>query len=78
MKISVIGSGAMGSIYAGFLANSGNEVTAVDLWKEHIDAIKNNGLHIENASGTHIVKNLTAKFGLDKMKIKSLKIRRPP
>ncbi len=74
MKISVIGSGAMGSIYAGFLANAGNEVTAVDLWKEHIDAIKNNGLHIENASGTHIVKNLTAKYGLDEVDVSDLYI----
>ncbi|GIS90694.1 MAG: hypothetical protein CM1200mP20_07350 [Pseudomonadota bacterium] len=33
MKIAVIGTGAMGSVYAGLLAEAGNEVWAVDLWE---------------------------------------------
>ena len=39
MKIAIIGIGAMGSVYAGLLADSGNEIWAIDLWKEHVDAI---------------------------------------
>ena len=44
MKIAVIGAGAMGSIYASFLAKNNNKVIAIDLWKDHLDAINTNGL----------------------------------
>ena len=40
MKIAVIGVGAMGSVYAGLLANAGHEVWAIDLWQEHLAAIR--------------------------------------
>jgi 2-dehydropantoate 2-reductase len=60
MKIAVVGTGAMGSIYAGLLAKAGNEVWAIDTWKEHIDAIADNGLRISGASGNSVVNNLHA------------------
>ena len=41
----------MGSVYAGLLADAGNEVWAVDVWQEHIDAIRELGLRVEGASG---------------------------
>ena len=58
MKIAVIGTGAMGSVYAGLLADSGNEVWAIDLWQEHLDAIKQQGLRVEGASGDRIVQGI--------------------
>ena len=39
MKIAVVGTGAMGSVYAGLLGKAGHEVWAIDTWQEHIDAI---------------------------------------
>lgn len=59
MKITILGAGAMGSIYGGFLAESGeNQVTLVDIWKEHIEAINANGLSITGMDGVErIVKN---------------------
>ena len=51
MKIAVIGAGAMGSVYAGLLADAGHEVWAVDTWAAHVDAIRRDGLRIEGASG---------------------------
>ncbi len=60
MKITIIGAGAMGSVYAGLLAQSDNEIHVVDLWQEHIDAIANHGLRIEGASGDRVVKNIQA------------------
>lgn len=51
MKIAVIGAGAMGSVYAGLLADAGHEVWAVDTWSAHVDAIRRDGLRIEGASG---------------------------
>ena len=47
MKIVIMGAGAMGSLYGGLLASSGEEVSLVDLWKDHIDAIRSRGLTIE-------------------------------
>ena len=51
MKIAVVGTGAMGSVYAALLAEAGNEVWAVDTWAEHIRAIQENGLRVEGKSG---------------------------
>ena len=56
MKIAVIGCGAMGSIYAGLLSDAGNEVWAIDVWEDHIEAIRRNGLRVEGASGDRTVR----------------------
>ena len=56
MKIAVVGTGAMGSVYAGLLASAGNEVWAVDTRRPHIDAIREHGLRIEGASGDRTVR----------------------
>src|SRR6266581_1947767 len=45
----------MGSIYAGLLGSAGNEVWAVDLWREHVEAIRERGLRVEGASGDRVV-----------------------
>lgn len=46
----------MGSIYAGLLAEAGNEVWVVDTWEAHIEAIREKGLRVEGASGDRVVK----------------------
>ncbi len=46
----------MGSIYAGLLADAGNEVWVVDKWQDHVNAIRANGLRVEGASGNRVVK----------------------
>lgn len=43
MKIAILGAGAMGSIYGGFLSQN-NEVWFVDVWKDHVNAINESGL----------------------------------
>ena len=55
MKIAVVGAGAMGSVYAGLLGAAGNEVWAIDSWREHVDAIRERGLRVEGASGDRTV-----------------------
>ncbi len=55
MKIAVVGTGAMGSVYAALLSEAGNEVWAVDTWAEHIRAIQENGLRVEGKSGDRTV-----------------------
>lgn len=56
MKIAIVGCGAMGSVYAALLADAGHEVWAIDAWKEHVEAMQSNGLHLEGASGDRTVK----------------------
>lgn len=55
MRIAVVGAGAMGSVYAALLADAGNEVWAIDVWEEHVSAIRRNGLRITGASGDRTV-----------------------
>src|SRR5688572_21754109 len=56
MKIAIIGVGAMGSVYAALLASAGHDVWAVDVWTEHVEAIRTNGLRLEGASGDRTVR----------------------
>lgn len=56
MKICIIGTGAMGSVYAVLLADAGNDVWAVDRWVNHIEAIRKNGLRLEGKSGDRTVR----------------------
>ncbi|MEZ5931490.1 MAG: 2-dehydropantoate 2-reductase [Alphaproteobacteria bacterium] len=60
MKIAVFGVGAMGSVYAALLADAGHEVVAVDVWKDHVDAIGQRGLRLEGASGDRTVTSIKA------------------
>ena len=56
MKIAIVGCGAMGSVYAGLLGDAGHEVWAVDVWAEHVEAIRRRGLTVEGASGSRTVR----------------------
>jgi 2-dehydropantoate 2-reductase len=56
MKIAVVGCGAMGSVYAALLATAGHEVWAIDAWREHVEAMRSNGLRLEGASGDRTVR----------------------
>jgi 2-dehydropantoate 2-reductase len=47
MKISIIGAGAMGSLFGGKLASASNDVILYDINKEHVAAINSSGLKIE-------------------------------
>ena len=58
MKIAIVGTGAMGSVYTGLLGKAGHEVWAIDTWQEHLDAIANCGLTVSGASGTYVVDNI--------------------
>jgi len=55
MKIGIVGTGAMGSVYAGLLGRAGHDVWAIDTWQEHIDAIAEAGLSVSGASGNFVV-----------------------
>jgi len=58
MKIAIVGTGAMGSLYAGRFGKAGHEVWAIDVWQEHLDVIERDGLTVSGASGSFVVENL--------------------
>ncbi|HEX2479016.1 MAG TPA: 2-dehydropantoate 2-reductase [Geminicoccaceae bacterium] len=55
MKIGIVGSGAMGSVYGALLADAGNDVWMFDKWPEHVEAMRTRGLRCEGASGDRTV-----------------------
>ena len=60
LKIAIIGTGAMGSIYAARLSNAGHSVCAVDLWADHVDAMNAGGLTIVGPEGRLQATNIRA------------------
>ena len=50
MKIAIIGSGAMGSLFGGMLALSGCDVLLYDIFREHVQKVAAEGLAIEDAA----------------------------
>ncbi len=60
MKIAIIGSGAMGSLYGGILAENGHDVYFIDVFKDHVDAINEKGLCIVKDNEERFIKNAKA------------------
>lgn len=47
MKIAVLGSGAMGGVYGAKLFAAGFDITLIDIWPEHVAAIREKGLKVD-------------------------------
>ena len=45
-RIAVVGAGAVGGYLGGHLARTGNDVTLIDPWPEHVEAIRARGLQL--------------------------------
>ncbi len=56
MKICMLGTGSLGSTIGGTLAQGGSEVYFIDQWKDHIDAINENGLKMTDEKEDWYVK----------------------
>ncbi|MFV2014216.1 MAG: ketopantoate reductase family protein, partial [Candidatus Heimdallarchaeota archaeon] len=46
LKIAIIGAGPAGGILGTYLSQTNPDIIIVDVWKKHLNAIKNNGLEI--------------------------------
>ena len=60
LKIAIIGTGAMGSIYAARLSNAGHSVCVIDVWADHVDAMNAGGLTIDGPEGRLQATNIRA------------------
>jgi 2-dehydropantoate 2-reductase len=54
--IVFVGAGAVGGYVGGQLARVGENVTLVDPWPEHVQAIRSRGLHLSGSQGSHVVR----------------------
>ncbi len=53
-RIAFMGAGAVGSYVGGHLSRAGADVTLIDPWPEHVEAIRRDGLHLEGTQGHHL------------------------
>ena len=49
-RIAVVGTGALGGYVGGYLAHHGEDVTLIDMWPEHIEAIRSRGLELDGVT----------------------------
>src|SRR5213079_714905 len=54
-RIGIMGAGAIGSVVGGMLTRAGHDVTLIDQWPDHIEAIKRHGLRLSGTCGEHLV-----------------------
>ncbi len=50
MRIGIIGAGAVGSYVGGYLSRDGHDVTLIDPWPAHVDAMNEHGVRLEGMS----------------------------
>lgn len=60
MRIAVMGAGAMGSVFGGYLARAGHDVTLVDVNAAHMRAVAERGLTLQAPDGSRSVVTLGA------------------
>jgi 2-dehydropantoate 2-reductase len=56
MDISVVGAGAMGCLFGARLAEGGHRVTLIDVRADHVDAIRQHGLVVEENGKERVVR----------------------
>ena len=50
-NIAIMGAGALGSYVGSFLARDGQKVTFIDIWPEHVEKMRKDGLHVTGSQG---------------------------
>lgn len=51
MKITILGSGAIGGLAGAYMTKAGHDVLLVDRWTEHVDAMNEHGVRIDGVRG---------------------------
>lgn len=54
-RTAIMGAGAVGSYIGAFLTRQGYDVTLVDMWAEHVKAMKESGLRVSGTQGDFTV-----------------------
>src|SRR5437879_8738389 len=54
-RIGIVGAGAIGCVVGGLLTKAGRDVTLIDQWPEHVEAMKTRGLRLSGTCGDHTI-----------------------
>ena len=54
-KIAIMGAGALGSYVGAFLTKGGEDVTFIDMWPEHVETMRKQGLRASGSQGDFTV-----------------------
>src|SRR5512144_783744 len=54
-RVGVLGAGAIGSVVGGMMTRAGHDVTLIDQWPEHVEAMKARGLRLSGTIGDLVV-----------------------
>lgn len=54
MHIAIVGAGNMGCLYGANLARAGEQVTLIDVWQEHVQAMQEQGLAMQGLHGEFV------------------------
>lgn len=60
MRTVIIGAGGLGSVFGGYLHEAGNDVCLVDIWKEHVERIREDGLRLDRPNGEQLTLDVPA------------------
>jgi 2-dehydropantoate 2-reductase len=55
MRVTIVGTGAMGGLFAAHLASTDIDLWCIDIWQDHVSAIANKGLTIEEGGAVRQV-----------------------
>jgi 2-dehydropantoate 2-reductase len=55
-RIGIIGAGAVGCVVGGLLTKAGHDVTLVDQWPEHVEAMRRRGLRLTGTIGDETIR----------------------
>jgi 2-dehydropantoate 2-reductase len=53
VKVAIVGAGAIGGLTGAWMSKAGEDVTFVDVNREHVEAIRTRGLYIDGARDEH-------------------------
>lgn len=53
--VVIVGGGAMGGLFGGLLSEGGLDVTLLDTWRQHVEAIRKKGLGIVGYGGDRVI-----------------------
>jgi 2-dehydropantoate 2-reductase len=56
MRIAIVGAGAIGSVVGGMLTKARRDVTLIDQWPEHVEAMRRQGLRLSGTCGDHVIR----------------------
>ena len=54
-RIAIMGAGALGSYTAAYFAREGEDVTIIDMWPEHVETMRRDGLRASGSQGDFTV-----------------------